>query len=87
MDSQCSGGDYCSSGACVPKLPLGGTCTRNTECLSADCIAGACSEVIASGSGVFCSVQAPGGGGRSSNGLLLALGLAGVAVRRRRRNR
>jgi Cys-rich repeat protein len=86
-DENCPQGDYCTaSGACAPTLPEGASCTRATECQSDQCTLGICSIVVSSGSGIFCSVRAPGD---SENGggvglFACAMALAGARFRRRR---
>jgi hypothetical protein len=57
-------------------------------CQSDECANGICSTVVSSGSGIFCSVEAPGLGSRggtdvSLGGLFAAF--AGATYRRRRR--
>jgi hypothetical protein len=90
-DGECSArksGTYCdAAGTCVPTLPLGQACHRNTECMQADCTANICSEIVSSGAGVFCAVQAPGNAGGDADWSVIGvmLGLAGVSVGRRRR--
>jgi hypothetical protein len=86
-DGECGGGKYCDAGTCVPTLPLGQACDRNPECTQADCAAGICSEIVSSGAGVFCAVQAPGNAGGDADWSVIGvmLGLAGVSVGRRRR--
>jgi hypothetical protein len=87
-DSDCATDHFCASdGACTPSLPTGATCDRARECQSEDCIAGVCSIVVGSGSGLLCAVREPGGfRGIGTGGLVgLLAGLAGAGLRRRRR--
>jgi hypothetical protein len=77
--------------AAIGLLPLGATCTLSPECQSQDCVGGICSEIVSSGSGVFCAVRTVGstsGEPRESWGAFgFMVGLAGLGVGRRRRSR
>jgi len=85
-DSDCTTAHFCSSSSvCTPTLPTGGACDRAAECQSNDCIAGVCSVVVSSGSGLLCSVREPGGTGSTGAGIFgLVFALAGAGLRRRR---
>jgi hypothetical protein len=41
-DSDCSGGQYCAGGACVPRKDDGKTCADDGECANGRCIASVC---------------------------------------------
>ncbi len=41
-DAECSVGNYCSAGACVPKVSNGTTCTAANQCASGNCVDGVC---------------------------------------------
>jgi MYXO-CTERM domain-containing protein len=86
-DSDCKPGNYCSSSeVCTPTLPLGGVCDRTSECQSEECIAGVCSTLVVSGSGV-CAVRAPGSPDDTTYLELVGLGLAVAGASRRRRSK
>ena len=86
VDSDCRTDHFCSSSSvCTPTLPTGGTCDRAAECQSNDCIAGVCSVVVSSGSGLLCAVREPGSTGTTGAGIFgLVFALAGAGLRRRR---
>jgi MYXO-CTERM domain-containing protein len=79
------GGGSTTGNACVPKLPIGDTCSAASQCLSNDCSNKVCSGVIGSGNGLICAAGQPGGSNGGAPAGLLGLALAAVAVARRRR--
>jgi MYXO-CTERM domain-containing protein len=95
-DSDCPSNDYCkggnagtggNSGAgggnCTPKLGIGQSCTRPTECQSGDCTANVCSDTTGSGNGVICAASPRGDSSGGAAGLFgLVLAAAGLARRR-----
>ncbi len=86
-DSQCPSSDFCSSGACVPKGPLGATCTAGDQCQSDICQGGECIEVVGTGNGASCAVGPARSSGGSGAAGIFGLGLVGAAFRRRRSGR
>jgi hypothetical protein len=85
-DNECPKGEFCgTTGACTPDLETGATCNRSAQCLSSECANDVCSTVVGSGSGLFCSVRAPGLRGTTGAGAVgLLLAMLGAAARRRR---
>jgi hypothetical protein len=41
-NSQCTSGNHCYNGACVPWINNGGGCVSSLQCLSGNCVAGIC---------------------------------------------
>jgi uncharacterized repeat protein (TIGR01451 family) len=87
-DSDCSAADFCnSSGACTPKLPLGGACTGNDQCQGAYCQGGVCSAIIGSGNGLLCAARESGDSGSGGAGILGLMLAAAAGLSRRSRRR
>jgi hypothetical protein len=53
--TDCTTGDYCSSGSCVPAQALGATCTATEQCASGFCTDGVCCSVATCGTGAACA--------------------------------
>lgn len=68
----CSDGNYCASGACVPIPGLGASCSDASACASGACVDGVCCATPSCGAGSTCA--APGKEGRCThkNGLACA---------------
>lgn len=43
-DVHCIPEDYCSAGKCIPKIPQGGTCTTDNQCVGGRCVDGFCCD-------------------------------------------
>ena len=87
-DADCSAREYCSSaGSCAPLLPTGAACSASSQCQSHDCFGSVCNRLIASGSGVACSTNAPGGTNGRSTLSWFGLLLTAAAFARKRRQR
>jgi hypothetical protein len=54
-DANCSSGNYCSSGACVPLLADGNPCSSTTQCVSGFCAGNICCHTDCSGACQTCS--------------------------------
>lgn len=52
----CTSGNYCSGGNCVPQLMSGAVCSSTAQCLSGSCVDGVCCNTSCSGTCFKCSL-------------------------------
>ncbi len=82
-DAGCPAGDFCDSGACVPRLPVGAVCAGSDQCASADCASGVCATgLIASGNGLLCAARDAGSSRGDGAAAIFGLMLAAAGLRR-----
>ena len=59
-NGQCTSGNYCNAGACVPQLSPGGPCTTGSQCLSSSCVDGVCCSTACTGTCQACTFALTG---------------------------
>jgi hypothetical protein len=71
-DGDCSIGNYCSGGNCVPKLTNGNVCVTASACQSGNCVDGFCCDTACSGLCAACSAMKKGAGSNGTCGNISA---------------
>lgn len=60
VDTDCSTGNFCSAGACIPKLTNGIACSGGSQCASGSCVDGVCCLSSSCSTCLACNVNGAG---------------------------